>query len=344
MVPQDQVIYVGKHGNDANTGTTPDAAKLTLTAGITAAVALTPASDNRVSVVCNDAGNYTEDLSIPSWVGVIAPAAKVTGNHLVADNSLLNAFRLVASSGVAVTKSVGTGVATVECPRMVLSGAAGGAVCTAGVLDYTGDSIEVEDGFGLGNLSTEAIHARVTEVTVTGTGIGIGIASSGALVYNGADICDSGSGTGIYLASTGQVDATLSRLDCATAYNVATAGSELRLIVARLAGTRTATGVAHVVSSKSYNTVNVETVTGSVTLSETADHVCLDGTLAPCTVTLYGSPVDGQRVSLKAVDITNTVKLSGPTIDGVTGDYTFASKGDAITLVWDNDNSTWEVF
>ena len=46
-VPRSQIYFVGKHGNDSNTGLTPDKAKLTFTNAISTANAQTPSSSNR---------------------------------------------------------------------------------------------------------------------------------------------------------------------------------------------------------------------------------------------------------------------------------------------------------
>ena len=51
---ESNIIYVGKHGNDSNTGLNMESAKLTFAAAITAASALTPVADNVVSITCLD--------------------------------------------------------------------------------------------------------------------------------------------------------------------------------------------------------------------------------------------------------------------------------------------------
>ena len=53
---QDNIIYVGKHGNDGNDGLTINKAKLTFTAAITAAAA----GD---AIWCFDDGAYVENLT-----------------------------------------------------------------------------------------------------------------------------------------------------------------------------------------------------------------------------------------------------------------------------------------
>lgn len=73
---QQNIIYVGKHGNDANDGKNINNAKLTFGSAITAAFAIAPAT-----VVCLDAGTYTENLTGQTGVDIYAPNATISGNH-----------------------------------------------------------------------------------------------------------------------------------------------------------------------------------------------------------------------------------------------------------------------
>lgn len=348
---RENAIFVGKHGADTNDGLTPDKAKLTFGAAIAVAVALTPSASNRFALVCVDAGDYAENVAVPSWCGVYAPNAKITGNHTVTDNSLIHSFRLIASSGVAVTKLIGgTGDAVVVCPRMILTGSAGGVVCLSGAMNYTGESIELVNGFGIGNLSTDAIHASVDLIYITGTGIGIGISSSGELEYTGTEIRDDGAGVGILVASTGVVNASLARLDCATAYNVSAAGASLRLVAARMSGTQASVGSVRYLSTDGGIDINgpvcmlLTSVAADYAMTNSNYAVSASGSAAAVEITLPTSPRHGQIVKLKAVDITNAVTIASVAIDGVTGVYTFASKDDSLILAWNNDRSTWEIY
>lgn len=77
VADKSRVIYVGKHGDDANDGKSLEKALLTIQAAITAAAALTPTPDanNPAAVVCEDAGVYTEDLTGEPFVSIWAPRA-----------------------------------------------------------------------------------------------------------------------------------------------------------------------------------------------------------------------------------------------------------------------------
>lgn len=73
---QKQIIYVGKHGNDANDGLNIETAKLTFTSALLAANT-TPISD----IVCLDGGTYTENLTFNFYVNIFAPKAHLVGHH-----------------------------------------------------------------------------------------------------------------------------------------------------------------------------------------------------------------------------------------------------------------------
>lgn len=243
---EQNILYFGKHGSDSSDGSTKAKAFKTITAALVKAASLVPSPTNRIVLYCVDGGYYTEDLSMLEWTGVIAPAALIEGQHTIPDNSLIHSFRLVSgAAGECITKSSGTGAATILCPRMILSNGANGVLCTSGSLNYFGDSMEVENGFGVGDLTTGQVSACVQSILITGTGIGIGIASSGDLDFTGLTIRDTGSGTGIFCSSTGHAHVTVNHLECNVAYNVGP-NSSLRLITSELVGSQQGTGKIYV--------------------------------------------------------------------------------------------------
>jgi hypothetical protein len=71
-VPQSNVYYVGKHGNDSNAGTSPELAYLTFSAAITAA-------SSGDAVVCLDGGEYEETITCKDGVNIFAPNATYKG-------------------------------------------------------------------------------------------------------------------------------------------------------------------------------------------------------------------------------------------------------------------------
>ena len=68
-VTQQNVLYVGKHGNDGNDGTSVERAFLTFGAALAAA-------SSGDTVVCLDDGVYVEEIVVPDLVNVYAPNAE----------------------------------------------------------------------------------------------------------------------------------------------------------------------------------------------------------------------------------------------------------------------------
>jgi hypothetical protein len=241
-----EALYVNKSGLDTNTGANPGRAFLTIGAAIAKALTLTPAAGNRIAIYVDDAGSYVEDLVVPEWVGIIGHAALIQGNHTIADNALIEAFRLTAPSGVVITKSAGTGAATITCERMVLSGSANGVVCNSGTINYYGQSAEVENGICVGDGSTANINADINNIKITGSGYGVGMTSSGHMHFTGS-IDGVAASTGIHVAGTAAVDCMLDHLNIpgGTAYFVDTNAS-LSGLFASITGTRTGTGTRNI--------------------------------------------------------------------------------------------------
>lgn len=70
-------IFVGKHGSDTYDGKTDGKALLTFTQALTNASALTPASNNRIAIVCLDDGVYDDEIDLLSYVDILAPNASL---------------------------------------------------------------------------------------------------------------------------------------------------------------------------------------------------------------------------------------------------------------------------
>lgn len=242
------LLHVGKHGNDSNDGLTNEEAFLTFGAAITYAATQTPSSINRFSISCYDAGDYTEDIDVPEWCGVFATNAKITGNHTVMDNSLLQSFRLIAATGTAVSKTIGTGAATVVCPRLILTDAADGISAETGVINYSGSSAEVVNGHCFSNSTTGVMNVSITFIYITGTGQGVRQTSTGVIMMKCGSITDTGSGTALTILGSGTTFVDATSIDCSVAYNVGVNGI-IALSCASLIGTKTCAGTCTYMSS-----------------------------------------------------------------------------------------------
>lgn len=258
---EENILYVSKSGDNSNDGSNESKAFLTISAAITKAISLTPASDNRIEIRVGDASSYTENLTIPSWVGVVGASCEIIGNHIVADNSLLRSYRLITNSGVSVLKSAGTGTAKVVVERMNLTSTAVGIVCTAGSISYSGSEITLVNGIGVASVTTGQVDISVTRIYITGTGFGVSLLASGHVTITANEIVGTGAGTGIYITSGGRVDANLANINTSVAYNVAS-GCTLNLVCSSLSGTKTNAGTTNYVTTN-----NGANILGNISVS-----------------------------------------------------------------------------
>ena len=253
---QQQIYFVSKAGLDTNSGLNQDDPFLTIGAAITAVTAQVPAANNRFAIIVLDAGIYTEDLTVPSWVSIRGLECTVNGSATLADDSSLAIASCTLAAGIAVTKSVGVGAAFADIRELRLSGGANGCLCSSGeLLVVNAGLIEVEDGYGAGTISTTGIlHCVINNISITGTGIGIGAAGVGATLAGTINTVQDlpGNGTGVYVGNGVTVNLSVQFLSCAAnvAYNVLNGGT-LALTVGTLLGTETigATGIADVIRS-----------------------------------------------------------------------------------------------
>jgi len=240
---QDQIIYFGKHGNDANDGLTIEKAKLTIGSAITAATALVPGAANRIAIVAFDDGTYTENITLPQYVDLNAPNITISGTIVAADDTCIDiGFLIVATGTVGLTKSAGTSYCNAKINNITCSGNGIGVLATAGFINIAFKQLYVEDGAGIGDLSSALSHIHIQggDIYITGTGLAVGRANAGTIVGRVDHILDTGagSGTGIAILS-GTIDLNVSLIDNNVAYNVNGAASELRLVANEIIGTRT---------------------------------------------------------------------------------------------------------
>lgn len=237
-VDAEHLVYVGKHGNDINSGLTRDKAFLTFGAAKTYMDSQSLSSSNRFVAYCEDAGNYTESLTWSSWTGVLAPAALFSGNQILTDDSALHAFRLLCHSGDALSKTTGTGTAVAKVPRLIATGTANGMVCSSGSFTIEGGSIQVENGSAIKHESlTGVMYTDVPHIEITGLGNGIHVSGSGKVRHSGVSITDTGNGTAYSGHQNGDIDSSCSMVSCATLVNVQDSGVSLHIDSPHLQGT-----------------------------------------------------------------------------------------------------------
>jgi hypothetical protein len=124
-----QIYYIGKHGNDANSGLTWNDAVLTIGQAHILTAAETPAIDNRFSIVCLDAGNYDEDVTCQSYVDLYMPEATVEGTITGADNSVTTVGWITPDSSTNALQLSASGQWIVDIKHIVLDTSCNGVYC-----------------------------------------------------------------------------------------------------------------------------------------------------------------------------------------------------------------------
>ena len=313
-IDQQNIIYVGKHGNDANDGFTIEKAKLTFGAAITAALAIAPAA-----VVCLDAGTYTENITMQPGVNLDAENATLAGTITTTDNADVHLHAINLSAGTAITKPVGdTGISRFEIDEIILTGTAGGIFSQGGQVNLKCKTIQIENGAVVVDLSTDEVNLEVENILITGAGTGM-IAIPGAQVYGEIQQIENGGvGTGTAVANFGgEIDlycnkiSTTTGVTCTsgttnlnanfinstTAYNVSS-GATLNLTINDLIGTKTAAAGSIVNLSSNAN--------GIITHGDT---IAVDGSLVGG---LKNIRVDNDDNTNPASDATLFAQTGGP--------------------------------
>jgi len=352
-VDEDQIFYVGKHGNDANSGLNIEEAFLTFGAAITAATAATPTANNRFVIKCFDDGIYTENITCVQYVDIDAVSASLVGTIVIVDNvSVKFRHQDVATGLTGISKTAGTLYSFIEIDDINLQGNAIGLICTAGFVNIKWKRLTVLNGVGIGDLSSALNHIHVNggDIYITGTGVGIGRANAGTTVGRIDHIQDTGGGNGTGIAILdGEFDLIVNRIEgcsigididagvanisagninCTTAYDVAN-GATLNLFCNDLTGAKT-TVVGSIVYEVILGTA-IEVIQGGTGAATLADHGILLGS-GTAAITATVAPTNGQLlIGSTGADpalATLTAPAAGITITGGAGSITFALADD----------------
>jgi len=253
-VDMQRTRWVGKHGDDDNSGQTLETAFLTFTE------ALAAASSGDV-VCCLDAGSYEEELSVPAGVHIWAPNATLT---TAAGGAITNAaLTLDADSDVMVRAIVPKGnrsavirantAGTARIRAQVIDCRAGGGACLfnlsfagGGILMSEVEQVHVGTGFGVGSItvSTGHTHVNIEDIYIHGNN-GFGLAQFGGngIVGRVTHILEFGSPTGTVaiLVNGGRVDLMAGGISADTAWTVGGAGT-LSLFYNQATGVQVETG------------------------------------------------------------------------------------------------------
>lgn len=248
------VIYVGKHGNDAHDGREEPRAKLTIGAAILAAAAESPAANNRWTVEVLDSADYAEAVTTQAYIDLMARRAKLTQPLIIADDSDVAVREVATGAGtIAVSKPLGaTATSRFWADRVVVTGnGIGVANIGGGVMMAYIAQVYLETGFGVGDGSTALghMHIAVGDIYIQGAaGTGLARAGAGTIVGKVDHILEAGAGVGAgvgILVAAGSIDVNVRALVANTAYNVA-GGATLNMFANEVTGTPAGAGTANV--------------------------------------------------------------------------------------------------
>lgn len=266
-------VYVSKEGIDTNTGLSDDQSKPTIGAAMTTASALIVAGAPRVAVRVLDGGTYTEEVTVPAGVSLLAEAATIAGTVETTGGGeiVVNTVEATANNQVLLAMGAGTaGAADVHvkvCDGRGFTGVAnienkGGSGRNFFV--YTGRCYVGEDGTGVGDVTNGFghIHLHIPDLYLAGdNAVGVLGTANGA---NGSNIIgfidhileiDSPTGTtGIQVDDANAVvRLTANQILADTAFNVS--DGSLYLNCLNVTGTETHTGGTVVRSTLSTTTI-----------------------------------------------------------------------------------------
>ena len=228
------VLYVSKSWNDSNNGSNPTKAFLTIWAAISQAILETPWEDNRFEIRILWASTYTENLTIPSWIWVRAPTAKIIWNHTVADNSLLEAFRLNCLSWTCVSKSTWTWIASIICQRLILDDSSIGVVCSSWTISYSWLSVEILDWVWFWEGWNWYIEININTIQIIWVWKAITSLAWGKINIICWQIYDNWFWTAFELDWNWVIDAIVTEIDCDSAYDLQSTTSILSLVCSNL--------------------------------------------------------------------------------------------------------------
>jgi len=283
-----QIYYFGKGGNDSNDGKNVAKRFLTIGAAITAANAQTPSASNRFSIVCTDAGIYTEDVTLIQYVAINAPDATLIGTlNMASDSMAVFAAITPAADANAVNCNITAGdTAHLRAKKIVVTSTGGfvaGIQINSGILQFdvdtisaTGDAgqataihasgvnakgqgsnkyIQEEDYYAVSAESGSKLYLQLQDMNLVDAGYGFRWGGEGSrLIVQAGRIYDSGIQNGHaieegVLATDNKALFIINEIDCNVAYNVASKAN-MYLFVGKLSGTETNTSTGEVKVTK----------------------------------------------------------------------------------------------
>ena len=180
----EQIIYLAKYGDDIYNGDNPSFAVLTLGRAIELAISLSPDSDNKVVIYCEDTGEYDiPSVTIPEYVNLYAPVATFicSGNSLdLGDNTYANIGTVIGDTDFTVQIFQNSSLVA----RNIVGGSDQGIGVEGSGISVDVDKITMQTGSGLSLIDDDtSLHFNFGTIHLTGLNSdGIDINYSGQVV------------------------------------------------------------------------------------------------------------------------------------------------------------------
>lgn len=268
VLSQNQIYYVGKHGNDSNDGKSIGNALLTFGQAKILAVAASPTTSNRITILCLDDGSYTENIVCVSYVNIYAPNANLIGSITGADNSSITLSTQSATAITAISKTSGTGRFFCNIDEVYLITGSTGLFCTAGETYFNWKYITLDNGIAIGSTATaqDTIHLNGGDIYITGNGRAINLKTAGLVlghIDRIKDIGGTGNSAGIFMEG-GEVSMTLNSIED-TGTGLSINPGECNLTVQEIVATQ-----AYIVLTPGELNLHVNKITGTETIGALA--------------------------------------------------------------------------
>ena len=308
-IPEENVFYVGKHGDDANNGLSIDQAVLTFGQAETLAAAQSPGDSNRFAIVCLDSGIYTEDISCNGYVNIDAPNATLDGTITLADQVTIRFNRqLVADTEVGITKT-SDGVNYIHINEVICDLTGSWISTSDGNLSLIWDFISMTTGTcfntsgGTIGINGGIIYFQDDAVGFTGTGGGI-------IVGNFEGVGGSGLGT----AFDGSDEVTMiinagGSINCDTAIDISHADANINLSLNVIIAAST----AYTMSAGLLNLVCNSIASGARTVTGGTENVTVANPMGTAGQiwTSSGTGVDPQWADITSTTLDIDVAIPG---------------------------------
>jgi hypothetical protein len=249
ILPGQIVIYVGKHGDNAKNGQHISQAVLDFATSIAKALLFTPAANNVIQIICADALEYTEDITVPPWINISAPNATVNGTIITMGNNTITFGKIQSATSAVMSAGPNTEI-NIHQLHVTSTGVGVDHTNTAPLLIRIGNA-NVGTGV-LVRTNSGPINCNVRTIVLSGGTAFMAVGST--LTAYVDNITETIPSTAIDVVA-GSMTAYIQNIATTVATTVGAAGS-LNMIANTSTGTNLNTGVSNILKPAHINDFN----------------------------------------------------------------------------------------